>query len=213
MLKERQHLRNHAARGRRLHQDRPRARQAQRPGRLGRPRQGARLPPHARAARRGVRRVQEAGRQEEGNLRRRHRRAHRGAEHRTSTTSGSSWATASKPPPASRPRGTLTLARGGDERIGHGDRGRRPARRPVPRDRGDHRRPRRRSATTACRRPPAAKTPRARRWSSSSTTAALYRGRGVSTDTVEAGAEAYLNAVNRIVQAAGQPPSEKPAAV
>jgi 2-isopropylmalate synthase len=40
-----------------------------------------------------------------------------------------------------------------------------------------------------------------------------YRGRGVSTDTVEAGVEAYVNAVNRIVQAAGQQPSEKAEAV
>jgi 2-isopropylmalate synthase len=40
-----------------------------------------------------------------------------------------------------------------------------------------------------------------------------YRGRGVSTDTVEAGVEAYLNAVNRIILTAGQPPSEKPTAV
>jgi 2-isopropylmalate synthase len=40
-----------------------------------------------------------------------------------------------------------------------------------------------------------------------------YRGRGVSTDTVEAGAEAYLNAVNRIILTAGQPVSEKPTAV
>jgi 2-isopropylmalate synthase len=40
-----------------------------------------------------------------------------------------------------------------------------------------------------------------------------YRGRGVSTDTVEAGVEAYLNAVNRIILTAGHPPSEKPTAV
>ena len=43
MLKERTHLRDHAARGRRLRQDRPGAGQAQRPGRPGRPRQGPRL--------------------------------------------------------------------------------------------------------------------------------------------------------------------------
>ena len=41
----------------------------------------------------------------------------------------------------------------------------------------------------------------------------IYRGRGVSTDTVEAGARAFLNAVNRIVLTAGTPPSEKPTAV
>jgi 2-isopropylmalate synthase len=40
-----------------------------------------------------------------------------------------------------------------------------------------------------------------------------YRGRGVSTDTVEAGARAYLNAINRIVLTAGAPPIEKPTAV
>jgi 2-isopropylmalate synthase len=40
-----------------------------------------------------------------------------------------------------------------------------------------------------------------------------YRGRGVSTDTVEAGARAYLNAVNRIILTASQPLSEKPTAV
>ncbi|HYO26058.1 MAG TPA: 2-isopropylmalate synthase [Lacipirellulaceae bacterium] len=40
-----------------------------------------------------------------------------------------------------------------------------------------------------------------------------YRGRGVSTDTVEAGARAYLNAVNRIILTAGTPPSEKPTTV
>ncbi len=50
MLKERTHLRDHAARGRRLRQDRPGAGQAQRPGRAGRPGQGAGLPPHRRAA-------------------------------------------------------------------------------------------------------------------------------------------------------------------
>ena len=41
----------------------------------------------------------------------------------------------------------------------------------------------------------------------------LYRGRGVSTDTVEAGARAYLNAVNRIALGAGQSLTEKPEAV
>ena len=32
----------------------------------------------------------------------------------------------------------------------------------------------------------------------------LYRGRGVSTDTVEAGARAFLNAINRVEVGAGQ---------
>ncbi len=41
----------------------------------------------------------------------------------------------------------------------------------------------------------------------------IHRGRGVSTDTVEAGARAYLNAVNRIILAGGQPAPEKPTAV
>ncbi len=41
----------------------------------------------------------------------------------------------------------------------------------------------------------------------------VYRGRGVSTDTVEAGARAYLNAVNRIILSVGQPAPEKPTAV
>ncbi len=50
MLKERDDLRDHAARGRRLHEDRPGARQAQRPGRPGRPRPDARLPPRRRAS-------------------------------------------------------------------------------------------------------------------------------------------------------------------
>ena len=45
MLKERTHLRDHAARGRRPRHERPGAGQAQRPGRPGRPRQGAGLPP------------------------------------------------------------------------------------------------------------------------------------------------------------------------
>ena len=61
-------------------QDRPRARQTQRPGRAGRPGQGAGLSPDARAARRRLRGVQEARRQEEGNLRRRHCRADRRAQ-------------------------------------------------------------------------------------------------------------------------------------
>ena len=50
MLKERTHLRDHAARGRRLHQDRPGAGQAQRPRRPGRSRQALGLPPDRRAA-------------------------------------------------------------------------------------------------------------------------------------------------------------------
>lgn len=35
----------------------------------------------------------------------------------------------------------------------------------------------------------------------------LYRGRGVSTDTVEAGTLAFLNAINRIVASSGAPPA------
>jgi 2-isopropylmalate synthase len=38
----------------------------------------------------------------------------------------------------------------------------------------------------------------------------LYRGRGASTDTVEASARAYLNAVNRISAGEGQPLNERP---
>ncbi|RIK72949.1 MAG: 2-isopropylmalate synthase [Planctomycetota bacterium] len=38
----------------------------------------------------------------------------------------------------------------------------------------------------------------------------LYRGRGTSTDTIEAAARAYLNAVNRIAAGAGQPMHERP---
>ncbi len=38
----------------------------------------------------------------------------------------------------------------------------------------------------------------------------LYRGRGASTDTVEASARAYLNAVNRIAVGEGQPLAEWP---
>ena len=55
MLKERTHLRDHAARGRRLCQDRPGAGQAQRPGGPGRSRQGAGLSPHRRATANRVR--------------------------------------------------------------------------------------------------------------------------------------------------------------
>jgi len=40
-----------------------------------------------------------------------------------------------------------------------------------------------------------------------------HRGRGVSTDTVEAGVRAYLNAVNRIILTGGQPAPEKPTTV
>jgi 2-isopropylmalate synthase len=36
----------------------------------------------------------------------------------------------------------------------------------------------------------------------------LYRGRGVSTDSVEASAKAFLNAINRIASAAAKPPAE-----
>jgi hypothetical protein len=38
----------------------------------------------------------------------------------------------------------------------------------------------------------------------------LYRGRGASTDTLEASALAYLNAINRIAVGAGQPISDRP---
>ena len=38
----------------------------------------------------------------------------------------------------------------------------------------------------------------------------LYRGRGTSTDTVEASACAHLNAINRIASGAGQPIAERP---
>jgi 2-isopropylmalate synthase len=38
----------------------------------------------------------------------------------------------------------------------------------------------------------------------------MYRGRGASTDTVEASARAYLNAVNRIAVGEGQPLAERP---
>jgi 2-isopropylmalate synthase len=38
----------------------------------------------------------------------------------------------------------------------------------------------------------------------------LYRGRGASTDSVEASARAYLNAVNRIAVGEGQPLNERP---
>jgi 2-isopropylmalate synthase len=38
----------------------------------------------------------------------------------------------------------------------------------------------------------------------------LYRGRGASTDTLEASALAYLNAINRIAVGAGQPLMERP---
>jgi 2-isopropylmalate synthase len=38
----------------------------------------------------------------------------------------------------------------------------------------------------------------------------LYRGRGASTDTIEAATRAYLNAVNRIAAGAGQSLSERP---
>jgi 2-isopropylmalate synthase len=38
----------------------------------------------------------------------------------------------------------------------------------------------------------------------------VYRGRGVSTDTVEAATLAFLNAVNRVVTGAGQPAEARP---
>jgi 2-isopropylmalate synthase len=41
----------------------------------------------------------------------------------------------------------------------------------------------------------------------------VFRGRGSSTDTVEASARAFLNAVNRALAAAGQPTPEKPTTV
>jgi 2-isopropylmalate synthase len=41
----------------------------------------------------------------------------------------------------------------------------------------------------------------------------FHRGRGVSTDTVEAGVRAYLNAVNRIILTGGQPLPSKPTTV
>ena len=41
----------------------------------------------------------------------------------------------------------------------------------------------------------------------------LYRGRGVSTDTVEASIRAFLNAVNRVEAGIGQPITERPESV
>jgi 2-isopropylmalate synthase len=38
----------------------------------------------------------------------------------------------------------------------------------------------------------------------------IYRGRGVSTDTVEAATLAFLNAVNRVAAGAGQPIETRP---
>ena len=73
-------LRDHAARGRGLRHHRPGAGQAQRPGRPGQPRQGPGLLPRRRAAPDGLRAVQGPGRQEEGDLRRRHRRPDRAGD-------------------------------------------------------------------------------------------------------------------------------------
>ncbi len=36
----------------------------------------------------------------------------------------------------------------------------------------------------------------------------IYRGRGVSTDSVEASAKAFLNAINRIAATDGKPPAK-----
>ena len=58
-----------------LLEDRPGAGQAQRPRRAGRPRQDARIPAHRRTTAADLRRVQETGRQEERDLRRRYRGA------------------------------------------------------------------------------------------------------------------------------------------
>ncbi len=71
------HLRDHAARRRGLRHHRAGAGQAQRPGGPGQPRQGngLRLGPRANPDR--LRGLQAPGRQEEGNLRRRHRRVDR----------------------------------------------------------------------------------------------------------------------------------------
>ncbi|MEM9352300.1 MAG: 2-isopropylmalate synthase [Planctomycetota bacterium] len=41
----------------------------------------------------------------------------------------------------------------------------------------------------------------------------LYRGRGVSTDTVEAGVRAFIHALNRVEAGAGQPLSDRPESV
>ena len=73
-------LRDHAARGRRLCHHRTGAGQAQRPRRPGQPHQGPGLFARQRADPAGLRDVQGPGRQEEGDLRRRHRRLDRAGD-------------------------------------------------------------------------------------------------------------------------------------
>ena len=150
-----------------------------------------------RATRHRLRAVQDPGRQEEGHLRRRHRLADRAADahgrrtlvvrvlprdhrHRQDArgrTGRSSAAARSSPRrcPAATARSTRSSS---------------PSRR-LPR----RPRPARIFRSTASR---SARTPRARSGSKSNTTAATYHGRGVSTDSVEASAKAFVNAINRI---------------
>ena len=56
-----------------------------------------------------------------------------------------------------------------------------------------------------------AKTPRAKSTIEVEHQGRVYRGRGVSTDTVEASARAFLNAINRIAAKAGRPKIVTPA--
>ena len=182
-------------------QDRPGARQAQRPRRAGRSRQGARLSPHRRATASGVRRVQEAGRQEEGNLRRRHRRP------------------SSKQQMHDVPEDEWTARRVTKSTCGTGRKPTREAHAPPRRAKNVSRRrhrgdgpldaiflaieeitgiKRHAAATSASTASRVGKDAQGEVNVEVEHDGQIYRGRGVSTDTVEATVRAILDAMNRI---------------
>ena len=152
----------------------------------------------------GVRRVQEAGRQEEGSLRRRHRRADREADDGRATTSGSSWRTKFMPPAAAsrrfRSRSTAAAKRSARRPTG-GDGPLDALFRTIEEITG---------TSVVVRDFRVHSVTRGKDAQGESTIEVeregrVYRGRGVSTDTVEAATLAFLNAVNRAAAGGGQP--------
>ena len=98
------HLRDHEPRGRRPAADGAGAGQAQRPGRPAAARAGPGLSPRRRAAAEGLRGVQGAGGPQEGDLRRRHRGAGRGADPRSRHAARRSGRWRRSPATPARPR-------------------------------------------------------------------------------------------------------------
>ena len=161
---------------------------------------------------RGLRGVQAARRQEEGGLRRRPRsrwsRSESGGDDEWSLVSYEVKTTTDGVPSA-----TVTLRRGGEDHHRHVLRRRRPARRPVPRGRKDHRAAPVRAGLSRPQRVSRGKDAQGEANIEAVADERLYRGRGVSTDTVEASTMAFVAAVNRALAGGGPPIDERREAV